>query len=271
MLYTEEKYYMLGEQFLAVDFGDEGRLIENIYSLSVADKLKRKAIEGIIDILPLTCSLMVSYNPVKVSASEIVHEMKVMTKEVRSTKAKITIPSKLITLPVLYNDKWTRECAEQHNVAPNLEIAAEYNNTSTDQFINIHSSQRYWVKSVGFSPGLAGFISLTPERELRAPKYKKPRTWTPARTLALGGNSNTIYPSEVPGGLQMLGRTPLPVFDIERRNPVFRDGPALLRSGSRIKFYQIDEKEYEQIESNRENYKYDVEEGNFEFEMGGES
>jgi KipI family sensor histidine kinase inhibitor len=270
MLYEKEKYYPLGEQFLAVDFGDEGTLEENIFGISIAHKVKEASVPGVIDIVPVACELMIGYDPDKIRYLELVHKLERWANEFRERKGKIQIPSRIITLPVLYGDKWTRECAEQHGVPPNLQVAAEYNNVSVEEFIKLHTSQTYWVRYLGFFAGLAGFISLTPERELRAPKYKKPRTWTPGRTLGLGGNSNSIYPSEIPGGVQMLGRLPVPTFDIESRHPAFKDGPALLRAGDRIKLISITEEEYTEIEKNSATYEYQITQGLFEFELGGE-
>ena len=268
MLYEKEKYYALGDQFLAADFGDEGTLEENILGISMAHKVKEASIPGIIEIIPVACELMVGYDPRKIRYPELVHKLGKLANELRERKGTIQIPSRIVTLPVLYNDKWTRECAQQHDVPPNLEAAAEYNNLSVEEFVKIHTNQTYWVRYLGFFAGLAGFISLTPERELRAPKYKKPRTWTPARALGLGGNSNSIYPAEIPGGVQMLGRLPVPTFDIETRNPAFKHGPALLRAGDRIKLISITEEEYNEIEKNLATYEYQIIEGSFEFELG---
>jgi KipI family sensor histidine kinase inhibitor len=270
MLYEKEKYYALGDQFLAVDFGDEGNLEENIYAISMAHKVKECSIPGIIEICPLSCELMIGYDPCKIRYQELVHKLERWVNEFREQKGKIQIPSRTVTLPILYGDKVTRECAEQFGVPPNLETAAEYNNLSVEEFVKIHTSQTYWARYVGFFPGLVGCISLTPERELRAPKYENPRTWTPARTLGLGGNSNGIYPSEVPGGIQMLGRSPVPTFELGSRNPAFKDGPALFRAGDRITFISITEEEYNEIEKNSATYKYQIAEGFFEFELGRE-
>ena len=269
MLYEKEKYYPLGDQFLGADFGDEGKLEENIFGISIRHRVGEASIPGVIDIVPYACSLMIGYNPRKIRYPELIHKLERWANEFRERKGKIQIPSRIVTLPLLYGDRWTRECAEQHGVPPNLEVAAEYNNLSVEEFIKIHTSQTYWVRYVGGHPGLAGFISLTPERELRAPKYKKPRTWTPARAFGLGGNSNSIYPAEIPGGVQMLGRLPMPIFDIKTRNPAFKDGPALLRAGDRIKLISITEQEYNEIEKNPATYEYQITEGLFEFELGG--
>jgi urea carboxylase len=268
MLYEKGKYYPLGDQFLAVDFGDEGKLEENILGIFMAHKVEEASVAGVIDIVPYAWELMIGYDPCKIRYRELVDKLEKWANEFRERKGKIQIPSRIVTLAVLYDDKWTRECAEQHGVPPNLQVAAEYNNLSVEEFIKIHTSQTYWVRYVGGNPGLAGFISLTPERELRAPKYKKPRTWTPARAFGLGGNSNSIYPSELPGGVQMLGRIPMPIFSIESRNPAFKDGPALLRAGDRIKLISITEEEYTEIENNSEVYEYQIIEGLFEFELG---
>jgi allophanate hydrolase subunit 1 len=68
----------------------------------------------------------------------------------------------------------------------------------------------------------------------------------------------------------MLGRLPVPTFDVESRNPAFKDGPALLKAGDRIKLISITEEEYNEIEKNSATYKYQITEGFFEFELGRE-
>lgn len=270
MLFEREKYYPLGDQFLAVDFGDEGNLQENIIVVSMGRKVRKASIPGVVEIVPAGAELMIGYDPFRIRYKDLVHELERYAKEYMEGKGKIQIPSRIVTMPALYGDKWTRDCAKQHGVPPNLKLTAEYNNMSVEEFIKAHTSQTYWVRYIGFFAGLAGFISLSPERELRAPKYKTPRTWTPPNTLALGGNSNCFYPTDLPGGIQMLGRSPVPIFDVEARNPAFQDGPALLRAGDRVKLVSITQEEYDEIEKNSATYEYKITQGIFEFELGRE-
>ena len=174
------------------------------------------------------------------------------------------IPSRLITIPVLFGDWWTRECSEAHHLPPDLESIAEYNGLSTKEFINVYTRSEYWVKYVGFSPGLAAFNSLDPCKELRSPQLKSPRIWTPPGAVGVHRSGNCIYAVDTPGGVKMAGRTPLLIFDINQKNPAFKDSPALFRPGDRIRLIPLgSEKEYLQIERYVDRYPYQIEEGTY--------
>jgi inhibitor of KinA len=92
----------------------------------------------------------------------------------------------------------------------------------------------------------------------------------PCEGIRSRGNSNSIYPAEISGGVQMLGRLPVPIFDIESRNPAFKDGRALLRAGDRVKLISITEEECNEVERNSATYEYQITQGLFELELGRE-
>jgi urea carboxylase len=85
------------------------------------------------------------------------------------------------------------------------------------------------------------------ERQLEAPKYLRPRTDTPARALGHGGAFSTVYPVRGAGGYQLIGRSPIPVFDPQQRLPDFVDSMVLPRSGDIFKYRPIDADEYAEI------------------------
>src|SRR5690606_11004645 len=80
----------------------------------------------------------------------------------------------------------------------------------------------------------------------RAPKYNPARTWTPAGSIGLGGSCTSIYSIESPGGYQLLGRTPVPIWSTGDR-PWHEDSPALFRAGDRIRFSSIDREHYDDV------------------------
>ena len=92
-------------------------------------------------------------------------------------------------------------------------------------------------------------MPLNPNNRLIAPKYNPPRTWTPKGTIGIGGAITCIYPDRTPGGYQIFGRTPMPIWDREQRLPAFADSLALFRAGDRVRFIPIDRDEYDFVEA----------------------
>lgn len=253
-------YRICGDRFLILEFGDEVDLSLNFKAILMKEVIKKENIKGISDIIVGTCALMISYDPFEIKVKDLIEILKELEKEGIDFDKRI--PSRLIKIPVLFNDRWTRECSKAHNLPPDLESIAEYNGLSIDEFIKVYTSTDYWVKYVGFSPGLVAFSVLDPRKELRSPQLKIPRTWTPPGAVGVHRSGNCIYAVNTPGGVKMVGRTPLLIFDIYQKNPAFIDGPALFRPGDRIKLIPLsEEKEYLQIEQNVDSYQYEIEEG----------
>jgi allophanate hydrolase subunit 1 len=146
-----------------------------------------------------------------------------------------------------------------------MEYLAEINDTTVDGVIAAHSGTEWWVTSVGFQPGCYQALPLDPAFSISAPKYPRPRQWTPERILCLAGKITSFYPVRSPGGYQLLGRTPVDLYDPLQRNEVFRDSPVLPIAGERHRYVPIDENGYKEIRHHVEcgDYRYDIEEGEY--------
>jgi KipI family sensor histidine kinase inhibitor len=255
-------YRICGDHALILEFGDEVDLSLNFKAILMKEMIKREKIIGISDIIVGTCALMIVYNPFEIRINQLIEHMKEIEKN--GIDLNKEIPSRLIKIPVLFNDRWTRECSEAHQLPPDLESIAEYNGVSIEEFVSIYTSTDYWVKYVGFSPGLIAFNTLDSRKELRSPHLKIPRTWTPPGAVGIHRSGNCIYAVNSPGGVKMVGRTPLLIFDINQKNPAFKDGPALFRPGDRLRVIPLSgEREYLEIEKNVDNYPYEIEEGTY--------
>jgi allophanate hydrolase subunit 1 len=115
--------------------------------------------------------------------------------------------------------------------------------------VRVHSGTEYWVAALGFWPGLPFMMALDPRCVLTAPKYNPPRTWTPQGTVGMGGASTAIYPVATPGGYQIFGRIPVPIWDTEKRFPEFSRSICLFRPGDRVKFVPVSVEEFEHVEA----------------------
>jgi urea carboxylase len=266
MIFEEEKYILCGDQFLSIYYGDEGTLEESFLAITINQALGKAKIDGVIEAAVTASSILIRYDPFKLGGPKLISQLKEITRNIKKKKGKTRIDSSIITLPVLYNDRWTRECARSHGVPPNLEVIADFNGLSSiEDVIKIHSRTTYWVRYVA-GPGLIGLISLDQETALFGPKYERPRAWTPSRTLALGGNCTSYYPFEMPGGSSLLGRLPIPLFEPTRSHQAFQESPVICNVGDRINITPITEEEYEEIEGNIQQYSYNVQPDVFEFE-----
>ena len=132
---------------------------------------------------------------------------------------------------------------------PDLEEVAARHDLTTRQVIRRHSRPLYRVYFLGFLPGFAYLGGLPPS--LETPRRASPRLSVPAGAVGIAGSQTGVYPLETPGGWQIIGRTPLRLYDPRR------EAPALLSAGDRVKFVPIDADRYRDLEK-REREKTDA-------------
>lgn len=123
--------------------------------------------------------------------------------------------------------------------ALDLERVASENKLSPQQIIELHSQSIYTVYMLGFSPGFPYLGGLA--KELITPRLSAPRQEIPAGSVAIGGQQTGIYPYKSPGGWNVVGCTPLNMFDS------WREKPSLLQPGDKVKFVPISTAEFELI------------------------
>jgi KipI family sensor histidine kinase inhibitor len=262
MLYSKPVHLPLGDLYLTVEFGDELSIEQNFLVIALDRALHARALPGVTETIPTNRSLTIVYDPAVIALDTLSAAIRELEEGLGELDE---IPSRLVSIPIWYDDPWSRECALAHGVGSNIEYLAELNGISVDDVIAIHSGTEHWVAAVGFQPATYQAIALGASMTLTAPKYERPRTQTPARILCIAGRLTSFYPVESPGGYQLLGRTPIELYDPEQRNPVFRDGPVLPRVSDRHRYVPIGETEYQQIRSRVEagTYEYAVEPGTF--------
>jgi urea carboxylase len=173
--------------------------------------------------------------------------------ESAAEKGEAELRTRIIEVPVLYNDPWTRETLmrfrERHQ-DPNstdLEYAARINNyKSVDAFIEAHSGAPWFVTMVGFVAGLPFMFQMVDRaRQIEVPKYLRPRTDTPKLTVGYGGCFACIYSVRGAGGYQLFGITPMPIFDPNQEISYLRDFMVFFRPGDIVKFRPIDRATYD--------------------------
>jgi allophanate hydrolase subunit 1 len=270
-------YRFAGDRAVLVEFGEmEFDLTLNFFVQAVDDALRGRPLEGLIETAPGFRTILVSYDPLVVSTDVLLAHLQTVTEELPAER-EMTIPSRLVHLPVAFDDEQTRAAVARYvntirKDAPNavggsnIDYVVRYNGFADRQELyEAVVATEQWAAFIGFFPGLPFMFPLDPRHVVVAPKYNPTRTWTAEGALGVGGPCWAIYPVESAGGYQIVGRT-LPIYDIAARNAVFRENPLLLRAGDRVQFHRVEEAEllalWEDVRADR--YRYRVEDGVFD-------
>lgn len=228
-LYSQATFLLMGDRGLLLEFGDEisAEVNEKVRKMALA--LQAEPLEGIIELVPTYRSLLVLYNPVVIPLEDLKRRLK----QLETGLKEISFPDpKLTKIPVLYGGEF----------GPDLEKVAEYLHLTPEEVIRLHCSKPYFIYMIGFMPGFP-YMGELPDT-LVTPRLKTPRLSVPAGSVAIAQKQTGIYPVESPGGWQILGRTPVKLFNPEK------EPPALLQMGNLVRFYPIDEKEFQEWANN---------------------
>lgn len=172
------------------------------------------------EVVPGYDSVLVSFDQTKLTMDQA--HRKIKNKIARLDVSKVE-PGRLVEIPVYYGGE----------NGPDMGNIALSSGLSEAEIIRAHSSQEYIVCMMGFVPGFA-FLSEAP-KALHHPRHEQPRLSVPAGSIGIAGWQTGIYGLETPGGWQIIGRTPLTMFNSRR------DDPFLLKAGDRVRFVPFDE------------------------------
>jgi KipI family sensor histidine kinase inhibitor len=254
MIYEEPRFLPGGDRYMLIEFGNEMNLELNFMGQGLASAIEEQKTKGIIETAPCFASMLIHYEPEEVSFATVKEEMRELIGSLGPSED-IELDSRLFYFPTVYLDHWSKDAVDQYiekiaKKTPDPEFITELNGLSdVQQFVRVHSGTEYWVASLGFWPGLPFMMPLDPRCMLTAPKYNPPRTFTPKGTVGMGGASTAIYPEALPGGYQIFGRIPVPIWDTEKRFPQFENSICLFRPGDRVKFVPCSVEEFETVEA----------------------
>ena len=222
------RFLPVGDSAIAVEFGREIDL--NINNQVAAMRTVIEAaidegkLKGIVELVPTYGSLLVVYDQLTVGYAGLIEQLKILAEGLEG----VEIPDReVVEIPVVYGGEY----------GPDLGIVAQLNSLSEDEVIKRHSEAEYPIYMLGF---VAGFPYLGGmDKSIAAPRKQNPRLKIPAGSVGIAGQQTGIYSVESPGGWQIIGRTPLKLYDADREKPI------LLRAGQSIRFKPITEAEYE--------------------------
>ncbi len=247
------RYTNGGDEHIYVEMDDEMSLDAFFKSLSMSNAVREANIEGVTEICPANASFQVRFDP------DVIHPDKMMEKvkelEHRAEDAEKRLTTRIVEIPVYYQDPWTHETLmrfrERHQdpTGTDLDYAARINGyDSAEEFIVAHHSQPWFVSMVGFVAGLPFLYQLVErDKQIQVPKYLSPRTDTPKLTVGYGGSFSCIYSVRGAGGYQMFGITPMPIYDPTQTTSYLKDFLVYFKPGDIVKWKPIDRAEYDEI------------------------
>ena len=192
--------------------------------------LDKNAFKVMVEDIPAFCRVSVVYNPLESPYSTVYPIIKDIILNLDFNQS---FEKHIVKIPVCYGGKF----------GPDIENVAKLNNLTTTQVIKIHSDSEYLVYMIGFAPGFPYLGGMS--EKIAAPRLNTPRQIIPSGSVGIAGMQTGVYPIETPGGWQLIGRTPIKLFDINK-NP-----KSLLSSGDIVKFYPISYQEYLKLQEDK--------------------
>ncbi|ANQ50201.1 5-oxoprolinase subunit PxpB [Flammeovirga sp. MY04] len=216
-------------------FGERALIIqfENIISEKVHQKVKayyqylsNRHLEGITSLIPAYTSITIQFDDDLInffSLSEIIQSIDIHQKENQPLQ-------RIVEIPVCYDA----------SLGLDLEVVSQQLDISIDEIIELHTSNLYTVYMLGFSPGFMYLGGL--DSRLFIPRKSTPRLKIPTGAVGLADQQTGIYPQATPGGWQIIGQTPLSIFEVNQ--------PPKVKMGDKVKFEAIDLSTFQQLNQN---------------------
>lgn len=219
----------VGDRAISIDFGQVIDLKINRHIRQTIERIKELQLDGIIELVSTYCALLVEYDAMLYSYSDICNIIEPTLEEGMSdtTNELVTV----VEVPTVYGGEF----------GPDLSFVASHNHLSEDEVVSIHSGTDYLVYMLGFIPGFTYLGGMDPR--IATPRLSSPRTLIPAGSVGIAGEQTGTYPSDSPGGWQIIGRTPVTMYDMSKAQA------ALLNAGDYVRYVSIDESEFHRIKS----------------------
>ena len=228
--------YPLSEMALTIEFAKDISLTANDKVIAAFHLLKSSPFPGYREAVPAYSSLTIYYNPVEIrrrfpyeqrSVSDIVTDLllQILSESALETSGEPTITE----IPVCYEDEY----------APEILMVADYCGLTTVDLVALHTNHLFHVFFTGFVPGFP-YLGINPE-PLEIPRKKTPLLSVAAGSVAIAGKQSGIYPFATPGGWNIIGRTPMKMFDKSAMRP------GKLKAGDQVRFISIDKNQYKSL------------------------
>jgi inhibitor of KinA len=222
----------LSDTGLIIQFGNAIDETINKKILGLFHRIKTLAMPAVKDVVPAYSSLVIHYDIAKIKADASSHKTayEIINEEIRTiidkTSDEALIKGNTVRIPVCYADKY----------APDINYISKEKKLPVDKLIRLHTARKYRVYMIGFLPGFPYMGEV--DSRISIPRKTQPRTKVAGGSVGIAGMQTGIYPFDSPGGWQIIGKTPIQLFNKENENPV------LVQAGDEVQFYSISEDEF---------------------------
>lgn len=208
----------------------------NAQVIQLKSALQNSDITGVLE-------LVISYNTLVIYFDDTVTDHETLSESLQSLTLSSTALQQITTyiIPVCYEAPFNLD----------LDEMASIHNKTTEEIIQIHTSKPYLIYMLGFMPGFPFLGGL--DESIATPRKASPRKEIPAGSVGIANAQTGIYPLASPGGWNIIGKTPLKLFDPKRNPEVYYE------AGDYIKFKRISKEEYDAIEQAVNNGTYEIE------------
>ncbi len=236
---TYPRIYAIHEQALTIAFDDVISESVNATVIAFQKNLEADPFPGLIEVVPSYSSLTVYFDPERIPGTITPKELLLQRlAAINQPSGKKGNDGKNDT-ENYGNNNWMIPVCYDADFGFDLHWVAEHLGMLPEQVVALHTSMTYRVYMIGFMPGFA-YMGTLPV-ELEVPRKNIPAATVPAGSVGLAGKQTGIYPAPTPGGWQVIGRTPLTLFD-KKRNPA-----CLLKAGDLVQFTSISRTAFDQF------------------------
>jgi KipI family sensor histidine kinase inhibitor len=226
-LYDAPKFLSSGDSCLVVEFSDGIDMAANIRLQSLRRALASENIRGLRESVPTYRSLSIHYDPTRLTGQKL---EKFVSEALRNLRYDEDGVKRTVVIPVAYGGEY----------GPDMANVSAHTGLSESEIIKRHTSGEYYCYMLGFTPGFSYLGGM--DESLETPRLKTPRTLIPAGSVGIAGKQTGAYSMDSPGGWQLIGRTPLRLF-----NPNDEENPTLIDPGDCVVFKSITSGEYRVI------------------------
>ncbi|WP_251862207.1 5-oxoprolinase subunit PxpB [Clostridium sp. Marseille-Q2269] len=233
------KINAMGDSSIIINLSSKINLDIHLKIKGLCRYLDQHPFEGMIEYVPAFTTLTIFYDPFRVIEASSEKALKspftLLKEKLQNILNKIDLQiedrPRTVEIPVCYDKEF----------GPDLDFVAKHNNLSPEKVIDIHCKFENRVYMIGFAPGFPYLAGMS--EKIATPRRKTPRLSIPEGSVGIAGNQTGVYSISTPGGWQLIGKTPLKLFNTKNENP------SLLSSGDIIRFKSISKKEYYEIEA----------------------
>jgi inhibitor of KinA len=225
---TAPRIVLAGDAVMLIEFEERMDPVISTAAAAVADAIEAARIPAVRDVVPTYRSVAVYFDPLETDHAKLRRTLQSLAEHPSPRPASGSVTAHEV--PVCYGS----------DLGPDLASVAALGGLTEADVVTLHSGTTYRVFMIGFMPGFAYMGSVDPQ--ITAPRLDKPRTRVPRGSVGIAQRQTGIYPSDGPGGWQLIGRTPVRPFDLSRAEPF------LFRTGDDVRFVPIGREEFERLD-----------------------